>query len=304
LVATPPTSAELGEIRVGWAQGNANAGLFANPVRGSILQNHIDATQRLLSSKPLAADVLVWPENAVDTNPLGASKAGQRISRLVDQQLKVPLIFGTITERGEQVFNSSILWKPEVGPVDWYDKKRPVPFAEYVPNRDFWYSLAPDLVGLISRGYSFGDRDGIFSIPKADLGVLICFEIAIDSVARELVTDGANIILSQTNNADFGYSDETYQQFAFARLRAIETGRAIANVSTVGVSASILPDGSVIDEVPAFEPAAKISTLPLRESLTPAYYSAIPVKFAIAAAALAGLLIAWRSRGLKGKPDA
>ncbi len=295
LLASPPTEAEAGKIRVAWAQGNANAGLFANPVRGSILQNHIDATKTITKAgERLDADVLVWPENAVDTNPLGSTRANQRIANLVDNELKVPLIFGTISERGERVYNSSILWKPQLGPVDWYDKKRPVPFAEYVPNRDFWYSLAPDLVGLISRGYSFGERDGIFELDKTDAGVLICFEIAIDSVARDMVADGAEVIFSQTNNADFGYSDETYQQFAFAKLRAIETGRSIANVSTVGVSAAILPDGSVIDEVDTFTSIAKISELPLRSSLTPAFFFALPIKFLIVATALFLLGLAWR----------
>lgn len=304
LVASPPINPEAGHIRVAWAQGNANAGLFANPVRGSILQNHIDATKTITQAgERLDADVLVWPENAVDTNPLGSTRANQRLTNLVDNELKVPLIFGTITERGERVYNSSILWKPKLGPVDWYDKKRPVPFAEYVPDRDFWYSLAPDLVGLISRGYSFGERDGIFKLDKTDAGVLICFEIAIDAVARDLVADGAEVIFSQTNNADFGYSDETYQQFAFARLRAIETGRSIANVSTVGVSAAILPDGSVIDEVATFTSIAKISELPLRSSLTPAFFIALPLKFLIVSAALLLLGLAWRAKTQAGRDN-
>jgi apolipoprotein N-acyltransferase len=76
--------------------------------------------------------------------------------------------------------------------------------------------------------------------------------------------------LSQTNNADFGHSDETYQQAAFARLRAIETGRVVVNVSTVGVSAVYSPDGSVIDQIPSFEAGVMVNKLPLRTSLTPA----------------------------------
>jgi apolipoprotein N-acyltransferase len=159
---------------------------------------------------------------------------------------------------------------PDTGATDWYDKKRPVPFAEYVPDRDFWYSIAPDLIGLINRGYTFGERDGIFEVNNSKLGTLICFEIAIDDIGRELVTDGAELILSQTNNADFGYSDETYQQAAFARLRSIETGRVVVNVSTVGVTAIYSPDGSVIDQIPSFKPGVMLEELPLRNAVTPA----------------------------------
>ena len=287
----PPVNAEAGEITVGAVQGHANAGLFANEVPGTILNNHLQATKLLKGkSKFKKLDVVVWPENASDLSPFSNPSANKAIRKLVDEEMNAPLIFGTITQRGEELFNSSILWQPAKGAIDYYDKKRPVPFAEYVPDRDFWYQLAPDLIGLVSRGYTFGTRDGIFEINQRKLGTLICFEIAIDDIGRDLVADGAQIVISQTNNADFGHSDETYQQAAFARLRAIETGRVVVNVSTVGVSAIYSPDGSVIDQVPSFEPAVMLQTLPLRKSITPAMV--IGPVFDLLANLAAALLIA------------
>jgi apolipoprotein N-acyltransferase len=271
IVITPSAGAEAGSITIGAVQGNANAGLFTNEKRGKILENHLQATELLKHNELYKKlDVVVWPENASDLSPFTNSYARSEIKKLVDNDFKVPLIFGTITERGQNIYNSSILWKPRLGPTDWYDKKRPVPFAEYVPDRDFWYQLAPDLIGLVSRGYTFGERDGIFQLGNSKLGTLICFEIAVDDIGRGLVRDGAQIILSQTNNADFGHSDETYQQAAFARLRAIETGRVVVNVSTVGVSAIYSPNGAVIEQIPSFAPGVLMKELPLRRSITPA----------------------------------
>lgn len=258
---------ETGTIRIGAVQGNANAGLFANVSRGSILKNHLDASL-LLEGK--SVDLVVWPENASDLSPFASPAAKSAIETFVNDEMNVPLIFGTITERGDSIYNSSILWKPQLGPTDWYDKQRPVPFAEYVPDRDFWYQLAPDLIGLVSRGYTFGERDGIFEIAQGKLGTLICFEIAVDDIGRDLVHQGAQVILSQTNNADFGRSDETYQQAAFARLRAIETGRTVVNISTVGVSAIYNADGSISQQLPTFEAGAMVQDVPLRTSITPA----------------------------------
>lgn len=293
-LVSPSATAEVGKITIGAVQGNANAGLFSNERPGTILDNHLSATE-LLKSQPKFndLDLVVWPENASDLSPFRNPSANSRIRDLVDREIRVPLIFGTITERGENIYNSSILWMPNKGATDWYDKKRPVPFAEYVPDRDFWYSLAPDLIGLVSRGYAFGERDGIFEINNSKLGTLICFEIAIDDIGRELVADGAQLILSQTNNADFGYSDETYQQAAFARLRAIETGRVVVNVSTVGVSAIYSPDGSVIDQIPSFEPGVMLKELPLRNSITPAM--TLGPMFDLLANLLAAGLIAFSS---------
>lgn len=265
-----PIEPQTGQVTVAAVQGNANAGLFANAERGTFLRNHLDATA-LIDEDPKKdeIDIIVWPENASDLNPQTNMLAKAQIDAVVNKY-DVPIIIGAITESGEEVFNSSLYYSASGEQLDQYDKKRPVPFAEYVPDREFWYQLAPDLIGLVSRGYAFGTRDGIFEFEGNKLGTLICFEIAIDEIGRELVGDGAEVILSQTNNADFGRSDETFQQAALARLRAIETGRAVVNISTVGVSLIFLPNGQIIDELPFYEPGVMIQTVPLRRSITPA----------------------------------
>lgn len=287
----PPTAAEAGTLRIAAVQGNANAGLFANPVPGSILQKHLRASA-LIEAKDAAKrpQLVVWPENSVDVSPTANPTAAIELDRLVTEQLGVPLILGTIVQRGDEFFNQSQLWMPGRGAVDYYDKKRPVPFAEYVPNREFWYALAPDLIGMISHGYSFGERDGIYDVAGTQVGVNICFEIAIDELNRDLVTGGASVIVSQTNNSDFGHSDETYQQAAIARLRAIETGRVVVNDSTVGLTVAYAPDGSIIKELKAFEPGVIEFDAPLRTSKTPAYWLSPALVLVTSIAAIAQLL--------------
>jgi apolipoprotein N-acyltransferase len=145
-----------------------------------------------------------------------------------------------------------------------------VPFAEYVPDRPFWYSLAPSLIGLIQRGFDFGTHSGVFRVAGVHAGSLICFEIAIDDLPHQLVSEGAQVILSQANNADFGHTDETFQQEALARLQAIATGRSIVHVSTVGVTEVIRPDGSVSAYLKPFTRGYLIQRVALKSDLTPA----------------------------------
>jgi apolipoprotein N-acyltransferase len=57
---------------------------------------------------------------------------------------------------------------------------------------------------------------------------------------------------------------------AIARLCAIEAGRSVVNTTTVGTSAIIAPDGSTIDRLPTFTPAAMVQTVPLSTTITPA----------------------------------
>ena len=66
-----------------------------------------------------------------------------------------------------------------------------------------------------------------------------------DTDGSDTVRGGARLLVVQTNNATFGYTDESEQQFAISRIRAIEHGRSVVHVSTVGVSGFVAPDGTV-----------------------------------------------------------
>jgi apolipoprotein N-acyltransferase len=129
-------------------------------------------------------------------------------------------------------------------------------------------------------------------------GSLICFEIAIPELSRDLVSQGAEVLLAQSNNSDFGHSDETYQQGALARLRAIETGRPVVYVSTVGVSAVYLPNGEIANQITPFKPGAFVARIPLSKSITPAVALgwAPDIAFGLISAALLMLALASRNR--------
>ena len=60
-----------------------------------------------------------------------------------------------------------MLWKAGTGVVDYYDKKHPVPFGEYVPDRPFWRQFAPDLIDLIQREYTPGTTDEVMNLGTA-----------------------------------------------------------------------------------------------------------------------------------------
>jgi apolipoprotein N-acyltransferase len=53
-------------------------------------------------------------------------------------------------------------------------------------------------------------------------------------------------------------------------MRAIETGRTVVAVSTVGVSGIYAADGSVITELERFKPGAMVEEIALRKEITPA----------------------------------
>ena len=286
--------ATTGTISVAAVQGNSDSGLFASYERGQILQDHYDAT-RTLFDQGLDLDVVVWPENASDLDPL-RNEYSASVLDLVGDRLDAPVVVGTITMDGDKTFNSVLLWESGVGAVDQYDKAHPVPFAEYLPARDFFYPLAPRLFDLVPRDFSFGQRDTVVDIDGVIAGISICYDIVDDDLLARQIDEGAQVLFAPTNNADFGASDQSVQQLAIARLRAIESGRSLVNASTVGASAIILPDGSTLDSLPLFEPGTMVQQVPLSDTITPAHALGRTLEwgiilFALTTIALAGTLI-------------
>jgi apolipoprotein N-acyltransferase len=299
-------SGTAGTLKVAAVQGNANAGLFAVNPPGSILDKHLDVAKEVVT-KPEAADLdlMVWPENSADLDPTTMVEPAQKISKFVNEELKAPLLFGNKTFRGSDFYNEVDLWVPETGLADTYQKKRPVPFGEYVPNREFFMALAPDLIGLIGWDMSFGTRDGIFDLPNGvKVGSLICFEVTFDYLGYDLVNEGAQALMVQTNSSDFGKSEQGVQQAAVSRMRAIETGRTVVAISTVGLSGIYAADGSVIQELESFKPGAMVEEIALRDEITPAvrfgrYVE--PTSFAIALLLFPIAVIGLTIRRLKAK---
>ena len=253
---------DVGELRVAAVQGGVDAGLFSGAEPGDILQAHERATE---GAGPV--DLTIWPENASDLDPLASPDATARLDRVARE---APLLVGTITGRTGDLVNTSLLWEPGIGATDWYDKVRLVPFGEYVPDRAFWRQFAPDLIDLISRDYAPGVGDNVFGVAGTWIGVGICFDVVDDGLVREMVADGAELIVYQSNNADFGRTEQSAQQLGIARMRAIETGRTVVNVSTVGTTAIIRADGTVAGALPTWTPGALVDTVRLHGGTTPA----------------------------------
>src|SRR6266496_869336 len=134
------------------------------------------------------------------------------------------------------------------GPTTAYVKRQLVPFGEYIPFRGLISSFS-SLPALQPVDFTAGHAAVVFGVGKIRLGDVICYEVGFDNLVRSEVTAGANLLAVQSNDADFeidGQLGETEQQTAMARIRAVETDRAVVYTSTTGESTVIAPDGGLI----------------------------------------------------------
>ncbi len=288
-----------GSMRIGSVQGNGPAAYFDVRTANAVLDAQVAATLPLLG-EPM--DLLLWPEGGVDSDPLN-NPATAAVLDQIAEAAGAPLLMNAATERGGRYFNSSMLWLPGQGASQIYDKRHPVPFGEYVPDRWLYGALAPDLIGMLQRDYTAGTVPPVMDVGGVTVGLAICFDVIYDDVIVDGAREGALAYLFQTNNADFRGTDENLQQLAFARMRAIETGRAVVNLSTVGTSQVIAPDGEVVEEIGVDRAGTMLTDVPLRTGLTPAVVVGPTLQRLIGWGSVLALTIIGILRPRTGSPD-
>jgi apolipoprotein N-acyltransferase len=315
LVAGPaqvPVAAPGGTGRVvAIVQGNVpRLGLDFNAQRRAVLDNHVQATVDLAAEvtagRQPRPDLVVWPENSSDIDPLRNSDAAQQIAYAANM-IRAPILVGTVlrTDVPNEIENAGLLWQPVTGPDldQTYVKRHPVPFAEYMPLRPVARFVAGEKVDLV-RDMLSGTTPGVIRTGAVTVGDVICFEVAYDGIVRDTVTGGAQILAVQTNNATFNEA-EARQQLAMVQLRAVEHGRDALMVSTVGVSAFVDRAGTVQVSTGFNERAVEVREMRLGGTRTVATRLGLwpeMVASALAAVALAGALPLRRRRRAGAAP--
>jgi apolipoprotein N-acyltransferase len=232
-----------------------------------VTQNHIAATMKLAAAVAAgrlpAPDVVVWPEDAVGLDPYEYPFVADEIMSMVDAVGR-PVLVGEVLEN--PLRNVGQLWVPGRGPTyPIYVKRQLVPFGEYIPFRGLISSFS-SLPSLQPVNYTAGRLPVVFRVGAIRLGDVICYEVGFDNLVRSEVNAGANLLALQSNDADFeldGQLGETEQQTAMARIRAIESDRAVVYSSTTGESSIIGPSGMMIASSGVWRQAILDARVPL-----------------------------------------
>jgi apolipoprotein N-acyltransferase len=231
-----------------------------------VTQNHVAATLKLAAEvkagRVPAPGVVIWPENSTDLDPRQNLDTYNELATAA-AALGHPILVGEVLQNPQR--NVGQLWVPGRGPTTFYVKRELVPFGEYIPFRGIISSFS-SLPSLQPVDFTPGHQAVVFDVGKIRLGDVICYEVAFDNLVRSEVTAGANLLSVQSNDADFeidGQLGETEQQTAMARIRAIESDRALVYASTTGESTIIAPDGTLIAHSGVWQQAILDAPVPL-----------------------------------------
>lgn len=220
-------------------------------------------SQLSLSVARMNPDLILWPEAAVRTYLPADHAVGEALFALAEQARTI-LLVGTIgrTEHGEE-FNSAFLISPYGDFLGSYHKTRLLPFVEYLP-RPFrvlqgWWSAARLVPGR---------EAGPLLLPGTRMAPSICYEVTVPGFFREAISQGAEFLVSLTNDAWLGNTSGPLQHLQAAVMRAVESRRWLVRAANSGVSAIIAPSGRIVARTELFAQATLQGEIILRRGET------------------------------------
>ena len=199
-------------------------------------------------------DVIVWPESAVpfllDENPRALAMIAEVLHPgqvLLTGAIRRAAPSGPDSRR---LYNSLLAIDDQGRIIGRYDKRRLVPFGEYLPLAVVLEPLGIRRLVSLPGGFLEGRNESPLKLPGLpSAGGLICYEAIFPHLGMG-GGNGAEWLVNVTNDAWFGRSSGPWQHLAAARLTAIVTGRPVVRAANTGISAMIDEKGRILNHLP------------------------------------------------------
>lgn len=247
----------------------------------TILDAHTELSEPLLAGNDL--DLLVWPETVYPTTfGKPKSEAGADFDREIVafvERARVPLVFGSYDTDGQVEYNAAFFLAPDAGgprPFAVYRKARLFPLTERVPALLDSEVLRRYLPWLGT--WSAGAGAAVVDVPLPGgaairVAPLICYDVLDPELARAAVRQGADVIVTLSNDSWFAFGPGPQLHLLGAAFRSIETHRPQVRSTNTGISAVIDATGTLtahagMDErttlVARVTPERRVTTLVVR----------------------------------------
>ena len=263
--------------------------------------------RRLTETVSPQSELILWPEAA--TPFLFEQEPDYRaLVTGMAKHAEVPLVFGSPTLRRQSdgtpyLLNSAYLLSSSGEVSGRYDKQHLVPFGEYIPLQRLLFFLDKLVVGI--GDFQPGPGPTLLNFERGSdgrqtrFGVAICFEVIFPDLVRRLALEGANFLVTITNDAWFGNTVAPHQHFGMVVFRAVENRMAFARAANTGVSGLIDPTGRILTATPVFAEHAIIGSISLGAPST--VYTRFGDVFAWACVIMALFLLSF-ARFIDGPP--
>jgi apolipoprotein N-acyltransferase len=259
---------------------------------------------RLTARLGTGTDLVIWPEAAT---PFILEREREYRLQVIAwaARAKAPILLGSpalrfYPDRRPYLLNSAYLLGPDGALLGRYDKHHLVPFGEYIPLKssllffldklvegigDFEAGPGATILSFTPKSLGGGNPSGARPVK---FGVVICYEVIFPDLVRRFAVNGAEFLVTITNDGWFGPSSAPAQHFSMVVFRSVENHLAFARSANTGISGFIDPFGRILDATPLFTEHALQTSIPIGHSRT--FYSYYGDVFAYGCAIISALL--------------
>ena len=195
--------------------------------------------------------IFIWPEGVfVDENFYKNKKIKELFKKNFSENHLI--IFGANTSKKvlsqHKYFNSMLVSNNNLQFLSKYNKRKLVPFGEFLPFEFILNSLGLKKITTGHVSFSSGKNDSSlefeYNKKKINILPLICYEIIFPDLVEE--NNEYNFLINISEDAWFGKSIGPHQHFAKAIFRSIESNVFTLRAANMGVSAFISPEGKIL----------------------------------------------------------
>jgi apolipoprotein N-acyltransferase len=176
-------------------------------------------------------------------------------------------LFGINTENKMlgTTFNSLVIIDNDFKILHKYDKKKLVPFGEFLPFEIFFNKIGLKKVTEGHGSFSKGNNQETITIEGLNILPLICYEIIFPELIQK-ADEKTNLIVNISEDGWFGDSIGPHQHFAKAVFRSIENNSFLLRSANKGISAIINNKGEIVKQLNADEVGSIEMNIPVMKS--------------------------------------
>tara|TARA_B100001057_G_scaffold42125_1_gene37717 strand:- start:5439 stop:7001 length:1563 start_codon:yes stop_codon:yes gene_type:complete len=160
------------------------------------------------------------------------------------------IIFGInlLDRKSGNFYNSMLLVDNNFQVINHYNKRRLVPFGEFLPFENFLNNFGLKKITEGHGSFLRGNKNDSISINKVNFLPLICYEVIFTDLVQKSNLD-TNLIINISEDGWFGNTIGPDQHFTKSIFRAIENNTFLLRSANKGISAVIDNKGKIVKQL-------------------------------------------------------
>lgn len=214
-----------------------------------------------------------WKRHFGEEPPFSSMVSNGAIARALSQHLSTDVMIGLDDEAEGKNYNAAFYFPYAKQETHRYEKRILVPIGEYLPLGEIsWIAKFVKEEFGIGGVFSPGMIGKIFPAQKKT-GIAICSEEVYSGLIHAIAKEGAEILVTLSNDAWFPNTALPQLHLFHGKIRAAENGLPVLRACNTGITAALNCRGEVISSLPSEEKGAQVLfvKLPLERKKT--FYS-------------------------------